>query len=74
VAARRRWQELVARELARARRGHSVLGDYAASGEAELFAVAVEHFFTAARPLRARHPELYAALRESLNQDPARQP
>ncbi len=55
----------------RARSGRSVLGEYAATGEAEVFAVAVEHFFKAPRPLRARHPALYDALRAYLNQDPA---
>jgi Mlc titration factor MtfA (ptsG expression regulator) len=67
----RRWQVLIAREHTRARSGRSVLGEHAATGEAEVFAVAVEHFFKAPRPLRARHPALYDALRAYLNQDPA---
>ena len=69
--ARRRWQQLIERELVRARRGESILDDYARTNEVELFAVAVESFFKAPRRLRARHGELYDALREYLNQDPA---
>jgi Mlc titration factor MtfA (ptsG expression regulator) len=69
--ARRRWQALVERELTLARRGESVLDEYARTNEVELFAVAVEWFFKAPRRLRARHGALYDALREYLNQDPA---
>jgi len=72
--AQRRWQRLIERELALARRGESVLDEYARTNEAELFAVAVEWFFKAPRRLRARHAALYAALAEYLNQDPAGRP
>jgi len=67
----RRWQALIAEELARVRRGDSALDEYAATSEAETFAVAVEHFFMAPAHLCRRHPELYEALRDYLNQDPA---
>jgi Mlc titration factor MtfA (ptsG expression regulator) len=70
----RRWQALVADELARARLGRSVLDEYAGTNEPELFAVAVEHFFKAPQRLRRHHPELYEALRDYLNQDPAGEP
>jgi len=71
LPARRHWQHLVEGELERARRGESVLDDYARTNEVELFAVAVEWFFKAPRRLRARHPELYDALAQYLGQDPA---
>jgi len=71
LPARRRWQRLIEGELVRARRGESVLDAYARTNEVELFAVAVESFFKDPRRLRARHGELYDALREYLNQDPA---
>jgi len=58
LATRRRWQGLVESELARARRGDSVLDDYARTNEVE-------------RRLRARHRELYDSLAEYLGQDPA---
>ena len=69
--AQRRWQGLIAAERARVRDGDSALDEYAATSEAETFAVAVEHFFKAPARLRRRHPELYDALRHYLNQDPA---
>src|SRR5207249_584968 len=67
-------QRLIERELVRARRGESALDEYARTNEVELFAVAVESFFKDPRRLRARHGELYDALREYLNQDPAGRP
>jgi Mlc titration factor MtfA (ptsG expression regulator) len=72
--AHRRWQMLIDDELARVRRGDSALDEYAGTNEAETFAVAVEHFFKAPDRLRRRHPDLYEALRDYLNQDPARRP
>jgi Mlc titration factor MtfA (ptsG expression regulator) len=68
--AQRRWQALIAREHALVRTHRSVLGEYAGTSEPETFAVAIEHFFQAPRPLRARHPALYDAISEYLNQDP----
>jgi len=70
-AAQRRWQALIEDELVRVRTGRSVLDEYAGSNEAETFAVAVEYFFRAPQRLRRQHPELYEALRDYLNQDPA---
>ena len=69
--AQRRWRALILAEHARVRDGDSALDEYAATSEAETFAVAVEHFFKQPARLRRRHPELYDALREYLNQDPA---
>jgi len=44
------------------RRGRQVLRAYAATNEAEFFAVATEAFFEKPRQLRERHPELYDVL------------
>ena len=50
----------------------TVLDPYGATDPAEFFAVATEAFFERPRALRARHPELYAALGQYFCQDPAR--
>lgn len=50
----------------------TVLDPYGATNPAEFFAVATEAFFERPRDLRARHPELYAALGQYFRQDPAR--
>jgi len=49
-------------EMARAARGESVLDPYAATNEAEFWAVATEAYFTRESRIRERHPELHAAL------------
>ena len=65
----RRWQVLIAEELARVRRGDSALDEYAATSEAETFAVAVEHFFMAPAHLGRRHPELMPCQPTACGQD-----
>lgn len=50
----------------------TVLDIYGATNPAEFFAIVTEAFFELPRPLRDRHPELYAALRQFFRQDPAR--
>jgi MtfA peptidase len=51
---------------------HRTLIDrYGATNPAEFFAVVTETFFEKPRELRARHPELYALLKEFYRQDPA---
>jgi Mlc titration factor MtfA (ptsG expression regulator) len=65
------WLELVRREMEKVAQRRSALWEYAAENEAEFFAVAVEHFFGRPVELKARHSELYAALAEFFNQDPA---
>ena len=62
--------ETLQREVAR--RHRTVLDPYGATNPAEFFAVATETFFEKPRQLRAKHPELYAELREFYSQDPAR--
>lgn len=49
----------------------TTLDPYGASGHDEFFAVAVEAFFVAPRPMRAQHPALYALFAEYFQQDPA---
>ena len=64
------WRALADAEMRRARTGRSVLRSYAAHDRAELFAVATEQFFERPARLRARHPELYDALRAVYALDP----
>jgi Mlc titration factor MtfA (ptsG expression regulator) len=47
------------------------LGEYAASSEAEFFAVATELFFNRPQQLKGEHPALYGVLTEFYKQDPA---
>jgi MtfA peptidase len=49
----------------------TVLDTYGAVNPSEFFAVTTEAFFERPRALRAKHPELYAALRRFFRQDPA---
>jgi Mlc titration factor MtfA (ptsG expression regulator) len=49
----------------------TVLHPYAATNEAEFFAVATEVFFEKPRDLRLAYPELYAQLKRLYLQDPA---
>jgi hypothetical protein len=48
----------------------TVLSPYGAKNPAEFFAVATECFFEKPGPLKKRHPELYAELKEFYRQDP----
>lgn len=67
------WDQLVRSRLKAVRRGGrgAPLRAYAGTNEAELFAVAVEAFFETPDKLRARDPELFAALTAVFNLDPA---
>lgn len=70
------WVTIVGDRLAKLRddRYPNVLRDYAATNEAELFAVAVEAFFERPHALRDKDPELYGMLRDYFGQDPAAKP
>lgn len=70
------WVSIISDRLAklRAHRYPNVLRDYAATNEAELFAVAVEAFFERPHQLREKDPELYGMLRDYFGQDPAAKP
>lgn len=70
------WARTLGRDFEAFRRlvGHDpeqVLDDYGATDEAEFFAVATECFFEKARELRNVHPDLYDALKDFYQQDPA---
>jgi hypothetical protein len=66
------WARTMGRRLADVRQGAIVpLDPYAGKNEAELFAVASEHFFERPRELRRLMPDLYARLARFYGQDPA---
>ena len=65
------WRALVRRETQRIRRRRSMLRKYAASAPSEFFACAVEVFFERPAEMKHRHAELYTALANFFNQDPA---
>ncbi len=70
------WAGVMGREFAALNRavdrGKSTLIDeYAAESPTEFFAVVTELFFGAPRRLTARHPDIYAQLRDFYRQDPA---
>jgi len=64
------WDEILAEELERVRRGRSVLRQYAGTNRAELFACAAEAFFEQPEPLRKKHAPLYGLLVEAFGHDP----
>jgi Mlc titration factor MtfA (ptsG expression regulator) len=70
------WLEIVTDRLRKLRQDRypNVLRDYAATNEAELFAVAVESFFERPHALAEKDPELYEMLRDYFGQDPAAAP
>src|SRR3990172_3798861 len=66
------WDQLMQEELRRVRQRQSILNPYAGKNRAELFAVAVEYFFQRSRDLKERHEQLYRAMADFFNQDPAK--
>ena len=66
----REWVDLMKTEFRKVREDRSVLDPYAGKNLAELFAVAVEHFFQRPRELKAQHSQLYNALSKFFHQDP----
>jgi Mlc titration factor MtfA (ptsG expression regulator) len=66
-----RWMDHAEGEMARIRKGQSRLfREYAATNQAEFFAVAVEYFFEQPTLFHKELPELYAILCGMLQQDP----
>lgn len=65
------WLKVMHDETSQIERHRSVLRQYAATNEAEFFAVATEMFFERPRELQEKQPELYALLRQTYGQDPA---
>lgn len=72
-----RWREVMSQEFAKLRhdienRHHTFLGKYAATNEAEFFAVASEKYFTQPTRLRHFHPSMHQALADYYQVDPAK--
>jgi MtfA peptidase len=68
------WLDVMHDEAKRIERRRSILREYAATHEAEFFAVATEAFFERPHAMREKHPALYELLRETFGQDPASAP
>ncbi len=69
-ALRPAWAEVMQRELAAIRAGHSDIDPYAGTSEAEFFAVVNEYFFERPEKLKEQHPELFDLLAQALHQHP----
>lgn len=67
----RPWLNVMHDEAAKVKERRSLLRRYAATNEAEFFAVATEMFFEKPKRLRKEHSELYELLRDAYGQDPA---
>ncbi len=65
------WLRLIHEETRRVRASQSILREYAATNEAEFFAVATELFFEQPARMREKHPRLYDLLKQAYAQDPA---
>lgn len=65
------WLKVMHDETAQVEKRRSILRRYAATNEAEFFAVATEVFFEKPKRMEKEHPELYALLVEAYGQDPA---
>ena len=64
------WTALMHREMAAIREGKSEINPYAATNEAEFFAVVTEYFFEKPGKLQEHHPELYDLLTQAFHQNP----
>ena len=64
------WTELMHREIAAIRAGQSEINPYAATSDAEFFAVVTEYFFEKPEKLQEHHPELYDLLTQAFHQNP----
>ncbi|MDQ2792545.1 MAG: zinc-dependent peptidase [Bacteroidota bacterium] len=67
------WTALLHREIAAIRKGNSEINPYAATNEAEFFAVVTEYFFEKPEKLQEHHPELYDLLTQAFHQNPKKQ-
>ena len=64
------WTEVMRREMDAIRAGRSEINPYAATNEAEFFAVVTEYFFEKPEKLQEQHPELYDLLSQAFRQNP----
>jgi Mlc titration factor MtfA (ptsG expression regulator) len=65
------WLAMMHGETKRIRQHRSILRQYAATNEAEFFAVATEMFFEQPDRMKEKHPDLYALMTQAYGQDPA---
>ena len=63
------WKKVMDIEIERIERGRSDIDPYAATDEAEFFAVAGEYFFERPAELERKHPELYRILKRIFRLD-----
>lgn len=64
------WVAVMQREIAAIQAGKSEINPYAATNEAEFFAVVTEYFFEKPGKLQENHPELYELLNQAFRQNP----
>ena len=64
------WRKLIRDEIEKIRQNKSDINPYAATNEAEFFAVASEYFFERPALFEQKHPELYALMEAIFKQDP----
>ncbi|HEX8506070.1 MAG TPA: zinc-dependent peptidase [Hymenobacter sp.] len=64
------WAAVMQREIAAIEAGKSDINPYAATNEAEFFAVVTEYFFEKPEKLQENHPELYELLGRAFRQNP----
>ncbi|GAC1605978.1 MAG: zinc-dependent peptidase [Hymenobacter sp.] len=64
------WAALMRREIAAIEAGKSEINPYAATNEAEFFAVVTEYFFEKPEKLQEHHPALYELLGRAFHQNP----
>lgn len=65
------WIRMMHQEISKIEAGRSDINPYAATNEAEFFAVASEYFFEKPDKFQTKHPELYDLLSKAFGQDPA---
>ena len=58
------WLKMIHQEIGKIEEGRSDINPYAATSEAEFFAVAAEYFFQKPDEFKHKHPELYAMLNQ----------
>lgn len=66
------WLRVMHEETERIEHHQSILRQYAATNQAEFFAVATEMFFEQPERMRENHPELYELMQRTYGQDPAK--
>ena len=64
------WKVAMQREIEAIRAGKSEINPYAATNEAEFFAVVTEYFFERPEKMQEHHPELYELLSRTFRQNP----